>query len=69
MTETKKKSAPKKAKSGSGKKKLTGYMVFAKEMRPKVLEENSGLSFGEVGKELGKRWRALSDEAKAAYKK
>jgi len=44
-------------------------MIFVKEMRPKVLEENSGLSFGEVGKELGKRWRALSDEAKAAYKK
>jgi hypothetical protein len=55
--------------SGSGKKKLTGYMAFAKEMRPKVLEENSGLTFGEVGKELGARWRALTDEQKAAYKK
>lgn len=54
---------------GGGKKKLTGYMMFAKEMRPKILEENSGLTFGEVGKELGKRWRELSDEDKANYKK
>lgn len=52
----------------TGKKKLSGYMVFAKEMRPKVVEENPDFTFGEVGKELGKRWRALSDEAKEEYK-
>ncbi|KAL3786565.1 hypothetical protein ACHAW5_000511 [Stephanodiscus triporus] len=71
MTETKKKSAPKKAaaKGGSGKKKVTGYMLFAKEMRPKVIGEKPELTFGEVGKELGARWRALSEEQKAAYKK
>ncbi|KAL7426481.1 hypothetical protein ACHAXM_000465 [Skeletonema potamos] len=66
---------PKKAKatkakgSPKAKKPLTGYMLFAKEMRPVVKEEQPELSFGELGKELGARWRALSDDAKAKYKK
>ena len=46
-----------------------GYMLFAKETRPIVKEENPTFTFGEIGKEMGARWRALSDEAKAAYKK
>ena len=44
-------------------------MLFAKETRPIVKEENPTFTFGEIGKEMGARWRALSDEAKAAYKK
>ncbi|KAL7492365.1 hypothetical protein ACHAWT_002550 [Skeletonema menzelii] len=67
---------PKKAKatkakakgSPKAKKPLTGYMLFAKEMRPKVKEENPEMSFGELGKELGARWRALSEEEKGKYK-
>ena len=52
-----------------GKKKLSSYMLFAKETRPKVKEEHPDFTFGETGKELGKRWRALTDEQKAEYKK
>ena len=37
-------------------------------MRPKVVAENKDLSFGEVGKELGARWRALSDAKKEEWK-
>ena len=44
-------------------------MLFAKETRPKVIAEKPDLTFGEVGKELGARWRALSEEQKGAYKK
>ena len=55
--------------SPKAKKPLSGYMLFAKEMRPKLKEESPDLSFGEVGKELGARWRALSDNEKAKYKK
>lgn len=44
-------------------------MLFAKETRPKVIAENPDLTFGEVGKELGARWRALTDAQKAEYKK
>eukprot|EP00585_Thalassiosira_rotula_P009959 CAMPEP_0196158672 /NCGR_PEP_ID=MMETSP0910-20130528/45933_1 /TAXON_ID=49265 /ORGANISM="Thalassiosira rotula, Strain GSO102" /LENGTH=75 /DNA_ID=CAMNT_0041423581 /DNA_START=246 /DNA_END=473 /DNA_ORIENTATION=+ len=61
-----KKAAPKKAKGG--KKKLSNYMLFAKDTRPKIIEENPDLTFGEVGKELGKRWRALTDDEKAEWK-
>ena len=44
-------------------------MSFAKETRPKVIEENPDFTLGEVGKELGKRWRALSNDQKAEYSK
>ena len=43
-------------------------MVFAKETRPKVIAEMPDLTFGEVGKEMGKRWRALTQAQKDAYK-
>lgn len=58
-----------KKKGSGGKKKVTTYQLFAKEMRPKIISEKPDLSFGEVGKELGARWRALSDAQKEAYKK
>ena len=58
------------AKKGGGKKKpLTGFMLFAKEHRPKVKEDNPDLTFGQLGKKLGEMWRALSDSEKEAYKK
>jgi hypothetical protein len=57
----------KQSKTG-GKKKISSYMLFAKETRPKVIAEKPDLTFGEVGKELGARWRALSEEQKGAYK-
>ena len=44
-------------------------MLFAKETRPTIKTELPDLTFGEVGKELGKRWRALTDAQKAEYKK
>jgi len=35
--------------------------------RPAVMKENPGIAFGAVGKELGKRWGALSDAEKKKY--
>jgi HMG (high mobility group) box len=43
-------------------------MLFSKEHRPKVKEENPDISFGGIGKKLGEMWRALSEKEKAAYK-
>jgi hypothetical protein len=43
-------------------------MLFSKEHRAKVKEENPDLTFGGIGKELGSMWRALSDKEKQAYK-
>lgn len=52
-----------------GTRKLSGYMKFAKEERTRVMEENPKMrgDIMAVGKELGKRWRALSDAEKAKY--
>lgn len=42
-------------------------MFFANEQRENVREENPGVSFGQVGKILGERWKALSDKQRAPY--
>lgn len=62
--------APRKEKkTRKGPRKLSGYMKFAKEERSRVMEENPKMrgDIMAVGKELGKRWRALSDADKAKY--
>lgn len=63
---------PKKAASPKGvakpKKKLTGFMLFSTKMRPDLKAKQPELTFGELGKELGKMWRGLSDAEKAKYK-
>ena len=43
-------------------------MLFSKEHRPKVKEENPDITFGQIGKKLGEMWRALSDAEKEKYK-
>ena len=41
--------APKKSiEKPAGKKPLSGYMKFAKERRPTLIEEKPGMSFGEA---------------------
>ena len=64
MEETGKKGKTRK----SGKKRaLSGFMKFSMKERPAVMKENPGIAFGAVGKELGKRWGALSDAEKKKY--
>eukprot|EP00538_Stauroneis_constricta_P005858 CAMPEP_0119563466 /NCGR_PEP_ID=MMETSP1352-20130426/23495_1 /TAXON_ID=265584 /ORGANISM="Stauroneis constricta, Strain CCMP1120" /LENGTH=74 /DNA_ID=CAMNT_0007612067 /DNA_START=150 /DNA_END=374 /DNA_ORIENTATION=- len=60
-----KKSTPKK---GGSKKKLSGFMLFSKEHRQKVKDDNPDITFGGVGKKLGEMWRALTDKEKEEYK-
>lgn len=43
------------------------YMIFSKEMRPKLKAENPDLSFGKIGARLGEIWRSLSVEEKKPY--
>ncbi|KAG7340638.1 high mobility group box domain containing protein [Nitzschia inconspicua] len=58
----------KKKAGGGGKKPLSGFMLFAKEHRPKLKEEHPDLTFGGVGKKLGEMWRALDEKTKENYK-
>lgn len=55
------------AKEKGGKRAPGPYMAFCKEMRPKIVKENPGMAFGEVGKALGAAWGKLSDAQKAKY--
>lgn len=52
---------------GGKKKALSGFMKFCKDERPSVMKENPGIAFTAVGKELGKRWRSLSEAEKSKY--
>lgn len=44
------------------------YILFSTEQRAKVKADNPSLTFGELGKLLGEKWRELSDEEKQKYK-
>ena len=48
--------APKNAKSA--------YMFFAAKCRAELTKESPGMSFTDTGREVGKRWQALSDKQK-----
>lgn len=45
----------------------TAWILFCKQNRQSVLEENVGICFGEVCKALSVRWKLLSDEQKTPY--
>ncbi|OGE48135.1 hypothetical protein PENARI_c032G07073 [Penicillium arizonense] len=49
------------------KRGLSAYMFFANDNRDKVREENPGISFGQVGKQLGDKWKALSTTERKPY--
>ena len=49
-------------------KKTNAYTNFVKKERPSVKDELPDLGPKEIMSELGKRWKALSDEEKAKYK-
>ncbi|EEH19992.2 non-histone chromosomal protein 6 [Paracoccidioides brasiliensis Pb03] len=57
----------KKKDPNAPKRGLSAYMFFANEQRDNVREENPGISFGQVGKVLGERWKALNEKQRAPY--
>ncbi|KIX03352.1 non-histone chromosomal protein 6 [Rhinocladiella mackenziei CBS 650.93] len=59
----------KKKDPNAPKRGLSAYMFFANEQREAVREENPGISFGQVGKVLGDKWKALSEKQREPYEK
>jgi len=57
----------KKKDPNAPKRGLSAYMFFANEQRDNVREENPGISFGQVGKVLGERWKALNEKQRTPY--
>ena len=64
---TKGKSDKKKKDPNAPKRGLSAYMFFANEQRDNVREENPGITFGQVGKVLGERWKALNEKQRGPY--
>ena len=42
-------------------------MFFANEQRENVRAENPNITFGQVGKVLGERWKALNEKQRGPY--
>lgn len=49
------------------KKPLTAYFHFIADERPKVKASYPNLTIGEIGKEMGERWRSLDFVQKTSY--
>lgn len=49
------------------KKKPSGYILFGADARVALKKENPSLKAPEVMKEVGNRWKALSDKQRAEY--
>jgi len=64
-------SSPKKKKSkkdpNAPKRPLTAYMFYNQDNRSQLKEKNPELSFGELGKLIGQKYKALTDEEKEKY--
>jgi hypothetical protein len=43
------------------KKPLSPFMIYSKENRQKIIEENPKASFGEIGRILGEEWRKIKE--------
>ncbi|BDA45001.1 probable non-histone chromosomal protein 6 [Coccomyxa sp. Obi] len=49
------------------KKALSAFMFFSSAKRDEVKKENPEISFGEVGKVLGEKWKAIGATEKAKF--
>jgi len=49
------------------KRGLSAYMFFAQETRDSVRDNNPDISFGQIGKILGERWKNMTKEEKVPY--
>ena len=65
--EYKKKSKKASSKNSVSKRSPSAYMLFCKDYRPQIKEENPEIKFGDIAKKLSEMWRNLSDKKKKNY--
>lgn len=65
----KKNTVPKNKQNGGKTRKLSSYMKFAQEVRPKLMKDHPELKsdIPGTGRKIGEMWRGLSDEEKKRY--
>lgn len=56
-----------KERVGRPKAALSTYMLFVMNERANVVAQSPDISFQEIGRQLGHRWRSLPDESRAGY--
>ncbi|KAK1926568.1 putative nonhistone protein 6 [Papiliotrema laurentii] len=49
------------------KRALSAYMFFVQDWRDRIKSENPDVTFGEVGKLLGAKWKEMSPAEKKPY--
>ncbi|BGP03262.1 Non-histone chromosomal protein 6B [Rhodotorula toruloides] len=49
------------------KRPLSAYMHFSQDQRSVVKEENPDVTFGEIGKILGAKWKELPEDERKPY--
>ena len=54
---------------GGPEKPITGFIFFSNLYKNKIKEKHPKLTFGEVSKKAGERWRSLSEEKKEKYQR
>lgn len=60
---------PSSVKKKGSKRLVTGYILFASEVRKSVIAANPECSFGEISRIIGNEWKNLSAENKQDYEK
>lgn len=65
--ESKKRTTRRKKDPNAPKRALSAYMFFASETRDIVRAENPDVSFGQIGRILGEKWKALTAEEKVPF--
>lgn len=59
----------KKSTTKTTKRPPSPYINFTKVERKVIIKENPKMTFSEIGKELGTRWRSLSSAEQLKFKK
>lgn len=62
-----KRSSAKKKDPNAPKRPKSAYMEYAVSRRPTLVKESPGLTFGEIGRQMGQEWRSMSDAEKKPY--
>lgn len=51
----------------TGKKQMTGYILFAAEIRKSITLRNPSANFGEVSRLVGIEWKRLTETDRKSY--
>lgn len=51
----------------TGKKQMTGYILFAAEIRKSITIKNPSANFGEISRLVGIEWKCLTETERKTY--